>query len=231
MKDTSFGRIVGVLVSPTKTFRAIAERSTWLVAMLVLIGCGVVFWSAAAPKIDWEATVTTKLARAGREAEPEKLEAVMPFLEEHGNALMIGATVLTPWIFYPLLALIYRGLLKMAGGELSFRASFGVLLHSFMPGAVASLFVFPFLLGSAESINLYDPGSMVSNLSAFATAETGLALWTLLNNISLFTLWTIALLVIGYSIAANITKLRAAFCVVGLWAVWVALMVGLAALE
>lgn len=229
MKDTSFGRIVGVLVSPAKTFRAIAERPTWLVPMLVLIVLGSVFWYGAAPKIDWQGTLTTKLERAGREVEPERLEAVLPFLEKGGTALMLGATVLLPWIVYPLLALIYRGLLRRAGGELSFRTSLGVLVYGFMPGVVASVLAFPILLRS-ESLNLYDPGFVTPNLTVFADAETGLALWVLFSNVGLFTLWTLALLVIGYSVAAKITRLRAAVCVVGLWAVWVAFLVGLAAL-
>ena len=37
MEDSSFGRLIGVLVSPGKTFRSIAERPAWLVPFLVLM--------------------------------------------------------------------------------------------------------------------------------------------------------------------------------------------------
>src|SRR5688572_32534991 len=37
MESSSFGRLIGVLVSPVKTFAAIAERPTWLVAFLVVV--------------------------------------------------------------------------------------------------------------------------------------------------------------------------------------------------
>jgi hypothetical protein len=230
MKDTSFGRIVAVLVSPSKTFRAIAERPTWLAPILVLIALTAVSAYVAAPKIDWQDTISTKLQRADREVGPERIEIVLRFLEEYGTGLGLGTIVLLPWIIYPLLALIFLRLLKTIGGELCFRTSLGVLVHGFMPRAVAALLSIPILLTS-ESLNLYDPGFMTSNLTAFAGAETSLELWILLNSVGLFSLWTIALLVIGYSIAAKITKLRAAACVVGLWAIWIAFLVGLAALE
>jgi hypothetical protein len=230
MKDTGFGRIVAVLISPSKTFRAIAERPTWLAPILVLIVLSAVSASIAAPKIDWQDTIDTKLQRADREVGPERIAIVLSFVEQIGTGLMLGTAVLLPWIIFPLLALIFLGLLKTIGGELSFRTSLGVLVHGFMPWAVATLLSIPILL-TRESLDLYDPGFMTPNLAAFADPETGLELWILLNSVDLFSLWTIALLVIGYGIAAKTTKVRAAACVVGLWAIWIAFLVGLAALE
>ncbi len=128
------------------------------------------------------------------------------------------------------MALVFLGLLKTIGGELSFRTSLGVLVHGFMPTAVASLLAIPLFLTS-KSVNLYDPGFVKPNLTVFAGADTNLELWLLLSSVDLFSLWTIVLLVIGYSIAAKISKLRAATCVVGLWVIWIAFVVGLAALE
>jgi hypothetical protein len=38
--DSGFGRLIGVLVSPGKTFESIARRPTWLVPLLVLVAVG-----------------------------------------------------------------------------------------------------------------------------------------------------------------------------------------------
>ena len=230
MTDTSYARIVAVLVAPTKTFLAIADRPTWLVAILVLIVLGAVSTHVAIPKIDWQATVSTKLERADREVEPETLEFALGYLQKHETALALGATVVLPWIVYPLVALIFLGLLKTIGGELSFRSSLGVLVHGCMPTAAASLLSIPVFLTS-KSVNLYDPAFVTPSLTVFAGADTNLELWLLLSSVDLFSLWTIVLLVIGFSIAAKVTKLRAAACVIGLWIIWIVLVVGLAALE
>ncbi len=230
MNDSSFGRIIAVLLSPTKTFRVITARPTWLAPLLAIVVLSAVSAYIGASKIDWQDSITTKLQRADREVSAERLEFLFPFFEEYGAVLVLGMLVLLPWILFPLQALIFKGLLKAVGGELSFRTSLGVLVHGSMPWAVAALLSMPILL-TRESLNLYDPGPVTSNLTAFAGAETSLELWILLSSVDLFSLWTIVLLVIGYSIAAKITRLRAAACVVGLWAIWIAFTVGAAALE
>ena len=42
MKDSGWGRLLGVLVAPGETFRSIAERPTWLppLLLLALLGAG-----------------------------------------------------------------------------------------------------------------------------------------------------------------------------------------------
>ena len=51
MEESSFGRLVGVLVSPAKTFKAIGEKPTWVLALLVLsfvnLWCAYHYFTAA----------------------------------------------------------------------------------------------------------------------------------------------------------------------------------------
>lgn len=96
---------------------------------------------------------------------------------------------------------------------------------------VASLVGLSMIVWPNDTINLYDPGFATLNLSTFAGPATPLELWVLLSGIGMFELWVAALLVIGYSTAARVTRLRAAAWVVGLWAAWLALLVAAAALE
>ncbi len=57
MTDSSLHRIVGVLVSPSKTFRALRERPTWLAAFVfVALVTGVVGQIGQA-KVDPEAMI------------------------------------------------------------------------------------------------------------------------------------------------------------------------------
>lgn len=231
MKDTSFGRIVGVLVSPTKTFRAIAERPTWLVAMLTLVALSSVSAYVVASKTDWQATISTKIERADREVTPERVEIVLGFLENYGTGFVVGTVLLLPWVITPLLALIFLAVFKAMGSELSFRASLGVLVHASMPGAVAALLGLPMITLQDASIDLYDPGFVTTKLSTFAGPDTSLELWILLDSVGLFSMWTLALLVIGYSVAAKVTKLRAATWLIGLWVVWLVFLIGAAALD
>ncbi len=230
MKDTSFSRIVAVLTSPARTYRSIAERPTWLVPILVLMVLAVVTTYIAAPKIDWQETLATKLERADREVAPEEIETVLGFMQDYGEGLLIGRAVVMPWIICPLLALIFLKLFEKMGCDLSFRTSLGVVAHGFMPWAVASVLGLSTLLASA-SLNLYRPGPMTLSPAAFASDQTSLELWVLLNSINPFSLWTAALLVIGFSVAARVSKGRAAACVLGAWAAWIVFTVAMAALD
>ncbi len=230
MRDTDFTRIVAVLTSPTKTFRSIAERPTWLVPILVLIVLASVNAYVAAPRIDWQATIDTKLVRADRQVAAEEIELVLGFIEEYGSGLLLGSAVAMPWIIFPLMALVFLGLFRRMGSELSFRASLGVVAYSFMPLAVALLIGIPVLLAS-DSLNLYKPGLMSLNPAALVSDDTSLELWLVLNNFDPISLWTAALLVIGYSFAARVSKARAAACVLGAWAAWILFTVAMAALD
>ncbi len=230
MKNLGLGRIVAVLGSPSKTFRSIAERPTWLIPMLVIIVLAAVSVGLAAPKIDWQGTIDAKLHRAGRDVVPERADLIIRFLEEYGTGVAVVFTVLAPCGIYPMLAFLFQLVFKAMGSEMSFRTSLGVLAHGFMPWAILYLLSIPVLL-TTSSVNLYDPSFGTLSLAAFADRDTSLELWILLNSIDLFSLWVIALLVIGYSIAAKINKGRVAMAIVGLWAAWIVFMVAMAALE
>ncbi len=232
MENNSFGRVISVLTSPTATFRSIAERPTWLVPILLLVVLGLISMLVAAPKIDWEQTLRARLEQSGRELPAEQIEAQVEIMEKFVTVTMYVGSVVFPWIMYPLMALIFLGLFRVAGGELGFKTSLGVLLHGFMPWAVATLLSIPVLLARDSIVaERLDAGVLMSNLAVFAGDDTGLAIGSLLASVDLFSLWTLALLVIGYAVAARVSRGRSAAIVVGLWLVYVVGKAGLAGLE
>ena len=101
-----------------------------------------------------------------------------------------------------------------------------------MPYMVAVLLNVPVVLGADEiTVQQLDRGVAIPNLAALAGEDVSLEWIAVLASFDLFALWTIVLLVIGYSIAAKVSKWRAAAVVVALWAVLVAGMVGLVGLD
>lgn len=81
MAENSFTRLVGVLISPSKTFQAIAVRPTWLAPILVLVVLGTLVVLIAAPKVDWKATIQAKQVRTGLEISPERAELAIELME------------------------------------------------------------------------------------------------------------------------------------------------------
>ena len=232
MNDSSIARVVGVLFSPTKTFEAIRQRPTWLVALVILVILGVIGSYLVTGKMDMEDVVRDAIADRGSQASEEQIEQAIEFQEKFGSILAILGVVVVFPVGCLLMALLFWLILKLLGGEFPYQTSFATSLHGLMPTAVSSVLSLPVILSRDELA--YDDvrtGSILkSNLGAFAGEETGVALRTLLSSIDLFSIWCAILLVIGYSVVGKVSRGKAAGTVIGLWVLWIAIKVGWAAL-
>lgn len=232
MNDSSIGRVVGVLVSPTRTFEAIRERPTWLVALVVLVILSVVGGYLVAGKLDVEEVVRESIADSGRQLSDEQLDQAVAIQEKLMPVLSIGG----PLVIFPvaclLMALVFWVLLKMLGGEFAYKTSFATTIHGLMPNAISALLTIPVVMARGE-LGYEEVRSgilLASNLAAFAGEETGKGLIALLASIDLFSIWSLVLLTIGFAVVGKVSRGKAAGVVVGLWAVYVAFKVGIAAL-
>ena len=232
MQESSFGRLVGVLVSPAKTFKSLSEKPTWLVALLVLMVLGLLVSVMRTGKIDWAEMTRESIEARGQELSEDQLEGIIDMQEKFGPAMMIGVSVLGTPIIFVLLAAVFMVVFKMLGGEIDFGRSLSVFTHSLMPRAVMALLSIPVVLGKDEFgfEELRDGSLLASNLGFLAPQDAGPALSALFASFDLFSLWALFLLVIGYSVVAKVSKGAAAGGVIGLWVVYVLGKMGLAAL-
>ncbi len=236
LEDSSIGRLIGVLVSPAKTFRSIAERPTWgaaLVALLIVTTVVGVLANQRLDKNQMRQAMQERIEKSrGGQASPEEVDRAVTMAEKVSS--------FTRWLiplfavaFYLIVTVIFFGAFRFfSGSGISFGTSLSVTLHSFMPGLIAGLLTIPVIL-SRTTINPKDAQSgnlLASNLGAFAPESLGTVARSLLSSVDFFSLWTILLLVVGYRIAARISTASAATVVVVLWAIAIAVKVGLAAL-
>ena len=233
MQESSFGRLVGVLVSPAKTFDAIAARPTWVVAMVALVVIGVITGTLISGKIDFEDVIRQSLEEQGRRLGEEQTQQAIDVGEKIARVMtVVGPLVFQPLI-YLLLALVFMVLFKVLGGDLTFVKSLAVMVHGMMPRLVLALLSIPVILGRQEfsAKELESGGVMMSNPGAFLGEDAGLGLVALASSFDVFSIWTVVLLVIGFAAAARISKGTAAAGVVGLWVVYILGKVGWAALQ
>jgi len=235
MENSSFGRLIGALFSPGKTFRSIAERPTWAVALIAMLAVGTVVGVLVNKRIDQDElrqVVKERIEKSQGPATPEQLERGMEMAEKI-NAVSRWLIPVISAAFYLLLNLIFWMAFRFfAASNLSFNSSFSVLLHGFMPQAVSALLAIPVVL-SRESIGVQEAqsgGILASSLAAFAPEDAGKAVRALLSSLDFFSIWTLVLLIIGYHLAARVSKATAATVVLALWALYVAAKVGLSAL-
>jgi hypothetical protein len=233
----SLKRLVGVLFAPTETFRKIAERPTWAVALVVLLMLGAAVGVVVAQKLDLDAErdlirqqIEDRQGLRGDELESQvdRVANINSKIRPFTPALVVvfGTGI------YLLVSLIFMVGTGVAGGEIDFRRSFATTLHGMMPQGLSALIALPLAL-SRDSI---DPeaaqgGSLlVSSLSFLAPEDASAAVESLLGSLDLFTLWSVILLTLGYSVVGRLSKGAAAGLVVGAWVVWIAAKMGLASL-
>lgn len=230
MESSSWGRLIGVLVSPVKTFASIAQKPTWVVALIVLVAAQLLVAAAVTPKVDVARDVRERIEASGQELSEEQIQQQVEMGEQFRWAGLAFSLVFGPAMYF-LLGLIFWLLLRFVGdSDFSYGASMAATTHAFMPGVVGGLLMLPVILGR-DTLTWTEMGSLLaSNLGAFAPDDTSAAVKSLLSSVDVFSLWTIALLVIGYAAVARTKRSTVAWVVVGLWVLYVLGKTGFTAL-
>ena len=186
MQDSSFGRLVGVLVSPSKTFEAISAKPSWLIAMVALVIVGLVASTLISGKIDFEDVIRQSLEEQNRQLGEEQTQQAI----EVGEKIARVTTILGPLVFQPivylLLGLVFMVVFKVLGGDLTFVKSLAVTVHGMMPRLVLGLLSIPVILGREEfsAEELQSGGVVMSNAGAFAGEDAGPGLVALLSSLA-----------------------------------------------
>lgn len=233
MEDSGFGRLIGVLVAPGKTFRAIAARPTWAVALLVLMLVSGAVWFLAGQRIDYRDTITQSVRQSGRNVTEAQLEPQIEMMEKAG-AYIYGLSVPVVVVFFSLLAaLLYWVAFKLQGSDISYKSSLSVNLHAAVPSVViASLLSLPVIL-SKESLGYDDikTGTLLASNLGFLAPE-GSRAWVAaaLASLDFFALWGLVLSIIGYREVARVSTKAAVVTVLVIWLLFVGVRVGWIAL-
>jgi hypothetical protein len=229
-----FGRIIGALLNPRKTFEDIARRPSWIAPVLLMsiIGLGVA--AMMNQRVNWgtfirqKAEQNARFAQLSEEQKDRALGTQVKYAPVFSYCIGGLGTMIAVLIF----ALIYLGAFNLfAGAGLNYKASLGITSHAYLPSAIAGILVLITL--PLKAYGDVDPEHMLaSNLGAFLGSDSPKWLQTLGTSIDIFWIGILVLFAIGYS-AANPKKIKTstAFGIVfGLWAVWVLAKVGWAAI-
>lgn len=231
MEQNSFGRLLSVLVSPAKTFQAIAARPSWVAAMIVLVLIGTVSGFVAMQKVDFDQAIRAQMEERGNMSAEQIDNAVAMAGKFKNVGLIFGVGFSIGSMF--LVGLIFWVAFKMLGSESSYISSLATSLHAMMPNAVSGLLSIPVVLGKEEvSLEAVQQQALLaSSLAVLAPEGTSKYLVTLLGSVDVFSVWTVALLALGYGVTAKVSKGTAWGVVAALWAVWILTKLGLAALR
>jgi len=234
VKDSSWERLIGALVAPVETFRAIAERPTWLPPLLVLTLLAGAVGLVLQMRTDPVEMVRGQLEMIKVDMPQEQVDQMIEDAENQTTAAKIGlaaiGAVLQPFLFAVLAVLFWLGF-RMFGSEIDYVRSLATTLHGYLPLALASLINLP-LIFTRETLTFEEAangGVLVSSLKALAPEDTPVVTEVLLGSIDLFTVWAMILLAIGYREVAKVSSAVASGIVILFWLIFVLFKVGIAA--
>jgi hypothetical protein len=235
MKDSSLGRILGVLLSPVETFRSIEARPTWVAPLLLLMILAGTVSFLVQTKLDPEEAVRAQVSKMKVEISAKQLDKMIEDAENRTpatKALFAAIGSLVQAVLYAFIAAVFLGMLRLFGSEIDFLRSFSVTLHGYMPQALALLLNIPLLVGR-ESVSFDEAtqgGILKSSLAALAPEDASSMLVALLGSVDLFSVWTVILLALGYRIVGRVSTAVSTGIVVLLWLIYIGGKLGVTAL-
>ena len=217
-KVNPFQRIAGVFFSPAETFQSIARRPDWVVPLVLLIIISLLSGWLIASHVDAD-----DLARQSMELNPKF--ASMPVEQQnrmlHFTASMMRATRFIGPLFSIVGLLVIAGALLLGvramGGEGNFAQAFSVAIYGWYPRLLKAIIAVIVLMNrkNITIFTLQDP--VRSSLGFLADPKTKPVAFALLSSLDIFTFWSLALYVIGYSAISRLSRGKTAAVVITLW--------------
>lgn len=231
---SDFGRVVGVLTSPGKTFADIARKPKWVTPILMSTILGLAFAFTMNQRINWRTFIAQEIEKSPRAANmsaDQKAQAAN--MQANGAKYFtygIGGcgAILGALIMGGIYLLIFN---VMAGAGTNFKTAMSIVAHAFMTGLISAPMTM--LVMMLRDYGDVDPNNMVAtSLNTFLPDDAPRWLQSVGNSVELFWMWTMVLLAIGFS-ATNkkrISTAKALTFIGGVWLLWVFVKASLAAL-
>jgi Yip1 domain len=230
---SSAARLVGVFVSPGKTFADIAAEPHFILAWCVMAVAGLAFGYVVLHRVGALTLARQQLEASarGRALSPGQLDAAAATAAKFFS-ISFYASPATNIIFLCLFGALFLGIANfLLGYEANYKQALAVTTHAYLVQTVYALLMILViaLMPNPQNFQLANP--MASNPGYFLDkATTSPFLYQLATRIDLFTFWTIILLAIGISKLGRKGKFSGAFwAVFSLWLFYALVVSGIAA--
>jgi hypothetical protein len=225
-----FGRVIGILFSPKRTFEDIVRKPSWLLPVALSTALGLLVSVAINQRINWRDFMNQQIEKSPQatqmspEQKQQRIEAGAKFVPI--STYVFGT--LGPVLVALLVALVMWGAYSLFSGiSTNFSTAFGITAHAFLTGLVSSpLFILILYLKPYGTADLDNP--LAANLAAFLPEDSAKWLFALCKSVDIFVFWTLILLAIGFA-TVNPKRLKGAksFTIAfTVWAVYVVCRVG-----
>lgn len=228
----SFQRIAGVLFAPAETFQDIARKPDIVVPLLVIVLLGYVSTFFILQRMDWNAVVEAQMDQMKKQnpnMSQEDIDRVSKVSSSIGK--VIGwVSPLMGVLWYVIVAGALLLAFRMMGGEGNFVQALSTTLYAWMPLLIFGI-IMTIIIVARGSVDPTQMATVVKSNPAFLVdMKEQAVLYSFLSNFDIFTIWTIVLLILGFSTFTKTSRGKSAAIVISLWVVFILIKLGFAAL-
>jgi Yip1 domain len=229
-------RLVDTFIAPSKTFMDINRNTSWWVPWLLMSVISLAFVMVAGQKVGFEKITNTQMQSNPKQV--ERMEKLPPDQRAQNLALAVkitqGISYATPLfilLFAVIIAAVLMGTFNFgAGTQMKFGAAMAVTIYAFVPGILKTLLATVSLLAGADPDAFRIDNPIATNPGFFLSSTEHPALYKLASSIDVFTIWTMILMVIGFTCISKAKKGTSVAIVFGWYIVVTLIGVGFAAM-
>lgn len=229
----AFEKLFNVLLSPTATFESVRVRPDWWLPLLLITAVSFGMTYVLTERMDMEdfyrGIVERQADAQGWDDAriEEQLEAMEAQAASQGSPLV---SLFTTPAFMVIIALVFWGAMRAAGGVNNFTQTMGATFYGWTPLVIKSVLVTLFALRK-DSIPFSERSSiLVSHLGFLASPADNPVLHSALTWVDVFNIWALVLLSIGLAVVARFSVRKVAIFMVIVYLIAMGIGVGLAAL-
>lgn len=224
-------RLVKAFFSPGEVFDDIRIKPTWVVLLIAMIVLSVGAQMLVLPKMDYESTLRDRLGDRSEELSDEQIEEMLAGSEKITKIIPIATAVMVP-IGWAILAGIFFLMFKMVGSDTDYVRTLSTTLHAYWPPSVVATVLLTVLIQRVDKITEQEiPNLVKSHLGVLLPPDAPGWLAGVASTFSVFNVWTLALLIIGFKIVGRLSTTRAAIAALVPWGFWLVGKAGLGALQ
>lgn len=232
-KQNVFERIAGVLFAPAETFQNIVRRPDIAGPLLVIVIIGYISTAVIVPRFDFESMMaqqSEQMSKRGQNMSEEQLAQVERITKAGAKVFSwVLPVLMVAW--YAIMAGALLLAFRLMGGEGNFKQAFSVTLYAWMPMVLLTILSAIIVLARGTFDPVTAATLVKSNPAFLVDMKEQPILFSLLSSFDVFTIWTVALLIVGFAAMARTTRAKAAAIVISLWIVLIVVKLGFAAMN
>jgi len=221
-------RLAGVVVSPAETFRDIAARPDLTFPLILVFVLTLLTTMVTFPRIDFEPAWREQFEK--QKMSEEKIDEMVTNLSKFQQVIALSGAV-AGFLFLLAIAGVLLLAFKVMGGEGTFKQAMSIVAYAWVPQLIAGLLAIPLLIRRGTVSPLELPTILKSNLGFLTDPSTNATLFALLSSIDVFMIWTLILLVLGFSVMSRFSRGKTAAIVISLWVLVVLIKTAMASLQ